>query len=139
MAVDIPQESPKKISEFSHHPRPVAINFKFRPKIQRKSAILGPFFTKYFVVAITFKPMQIFPIRFHRLSTFCQFFAETLIMTIFMAILCQAIMANFSKIAIMAILVWVDVAINMVNMGVSAKNRQNVDSLRKRIGKNRIG
>ena len=56
-----------------------------------------------------------------------------------MAILCQAIMANFSKIAIMAILVWVDVAINMVNMGVSAKNRQNVDSLRKRIGKNRIG
>ena len=48
-------------------------------------------------------------------------------------------MANFSKIAIMAILVWVDVAINMVNMGVSAKNRQNVESLRKRIGKNRIG
>ena len=46
MAVDVPQESPKKISEFSHHPRPVAINFKFRPKIQRKSAILGPFFHK---------------------------------------------------------------------------------------------
>ena len=56
-----------------------------------------------------------------------------------MAILCQAIMANFSKIAIMAILVWVDVAINMVNMGVSAKNWENVDSLPKRIGKNCIG
>ena len=73
--------------------------------------------------------MRFFPIRFRRLSTFCQFFAETPILTISMAILCQAIMANFSKIAIMAILVWVDVAINMVNMGVSAKNRQNVDSL----------
>ena len=47
------------------------------------------------------------------------FFSETPILTIFLAILCQAIMANFSKIAIMAILVWVDVAINMVNMGVS--------------------
>ena len=56
-------------------------------------------------------------------------------MTIIMAILRQAIMANFSKIAIMAIFIWVDVAINMVNMGVSAKNRQNVDSLQKWIGK----
>ena len=129
MAVDIPQESPKKISEFSHHPRPVAINFKFRPKVQRKSAILGPFFTKYFVLAITFKPMQIFPIRFHRLSTFCQFFAETLIMTIFMDTLCKAIMANFNKMAIMTILVWIDMAINMVSIGVYAKNRKNVDNL----------
>ena len=48
-------------------------------------------------------------------------------------------MANFSKIAIMAVVVLVDMAIDMVNMGVSAKNWQNVDSLRKRIGKNRIG
>ena len=131
MAEHIPQESPKKISEFSHHPRPVAINFKVWPKVQRKSAILGPFFTKYFVVAITFKPMQIFPIRFHRLSTFCQFFAETLKMTILilMAILHQAIMANFNQIAIMAIIVRVDMAINMVNIGVYAKSWQNVDSL----------
>ena len=49
------------------------------------------------------------------LSTFCQFFAETLMMTIVMAILRQAIMANFNYIAIMAILVGVDRAINMVN------------------------
>ena len=54
MAAHIPQESPKKISEFSHHPRPGAIDFKFRTKIQRKTAILDPFFTKYFVLAITF-------------------------------------------------------------------------------------
>ena len=44
MAAHIPQESPKKISEFSHHPRAVAINLKFRPKIQRKLTILDPFF-----------------------------------------------------------------------------------------------
>ena len=78
--------------------------------------------------------MQIFPIYFRKLSTFCQFFAETLIM----AILHQTIMANFNKIAIMAILVWVDVAINIVDMDVSAKNWQNVDSLRKQIEINRI-
>ena len=50
-------------------------------------------------------------------------------MTIFMTILRQAIMANFNKIVIMAILVWVGMAINMANMGVSAKNRKNVDNL----------
>ena len=38
-----------------------------------------------------------------------------------MAILDQAIIANFYKIAVMAILVWVEMATNMVNMGVSAK------------------
>ena len=56
-----------------------------------------------------------------------------------MAILHQAIMANFNKIAIMAILVSVVMAINMVNMYVSVKIWQNVGSLQKRIGKNGIG
>ena len=46
-----------------------------------------------------------------------------------MAILCQAIMANFNKMAIMAILVWVDMAINIVNISVYAKNRKNVNNL----------
>ena len=44
----------------------------------------------------------------------------------------MAIMAILLKLAIMA---WHYMAINMVNVGVSAKNRQNVDSLRKRIEK----
>ena len=70
--------------------------------------------------------MRIFPIRFLRLSTFP--FTDTLIMTIFMAILCQAIITNFNKLAIMAILVEDDMAINMANIGVSA-NRKNVDNL----------
>ena len=93
-----------------------AIHFKFHTKLHRKFAIIGPFFTKYFVLAITFQPMQFFPIRFLRLSTFCQFFAETYIMTIFMAILRQAIMAKINKRAIMDILVWIDMTINMVNI-----------------------
>ena len=38
----------------SQHPWPVAINFRFRPKTQRKSVILVPFFKKYFVLDITF-------------------------------------------------------------------------------------
>ena len=46
-----------------------------------------------------------------------------------MAILCRAIMANINKMAIMAILVWIDMAINMVSIGVYAKNRKNVDKL----------
>ena len=41
-----------------------------------------------------------------------------------MAILCQAIMA---------ILVWIDMAINVVSIGVYVKNRKHVDSLRKQI------
>ena len=45
-------------------------------------------------------------------------------------------MANFNKIALMAILVWVDMAINVVNIGVYVKNRKNVDNLLKQIGKN---
>ena len=77
--------------------------------------------------------MRFISICFRKLSTFCQFFAETLIMTIFMATLYQAIMDNFNKIVIMAILVWVVMAINMVNKGVYVKNRKNVDSLRKQI------
>ena len=41
-------------------------------------------------------------------------------------------MANFNKIAVMAILVWLDdMVIDMVNMGVYAKNRMNVDHLLK--------
>ena len=47
-----------------------------------------------------------------------------------------AIMAIWLKLAIMA---WHNMDINMVIMSVSAKNRQNVDSLWKQIGKNRIG
>ena len=48
-------------------------------------------------------------------------------------------MANFNKIAIMDILVWVDMAINMVNIGVYARNRKNLDNFLKRIRKNCIG
>ena len=48
-------------------------------------------------------------------------------------------MPNFNKVAIMAILVRIDMAINMVNIGVYAKNMKNVDNLRKQIGKNHIG
>ena len=52
-----------------------------------------------------------------------------------MAILRQAIMAKINKMAIMAILVWIYMAINMVDIGVYAKNRKNVDNLRKQIEK----
>ena len=75
-----------------------------------------------------------------RLSTFSSLSQRhACIMTIFMAILCREIMANINKMAIMAILVWVDMAINMANIGVYAKSWQNVDSLRKQIGKICIG
>ena len=44
----------------------------------------------------------------------------------------MAIMAILLKLAIMA---WHNIAIDMVNMVVSAKSMQNVDNVRKRIGK----
>ena len=43
-------------------------------------------------------------------------------------------MANFNEMTIMTILVLVDMAINMANIGVSAKTMKNVDNLWKQIG-----
>ena len=49
-----------------------------------------------------------------------------------LTLLHQATMAKFNKIAV---LLWVDMAITMVNIGVYAENRKNVDNLRKQIEK----
>ena len=46
-----------------------------------------------------------------------------------MAILTHTIMAIFNKMVIMAIMACHDMAINMVNISVYAKNRKNVDYL----------
>ena len=64
MVACIPKESPKKISEFSHHYRPGATHFKFRPKIQRKSANLPTIFVKYLILATTFYKKQILKYSF---------------------------------------------------------------------------
>ena len=48
-------------------------------------------------------------------------------------------MAIMAILLILAIMAWRNMAINMVNMYVSAKIWQNVGSLRKRIGKIPIG
>ena len=63
------------------------------------------------------------------------FFSETPILTIFMAISCQATMANFNKMAVMAVLVLVDMGISMVKICVYVIDRKNVDK-QKRSGKN---
>ena len=54
MVACIPKESPKKISEFSHHYRPGATHFKFRPKIQRKSSNLATIFIKFLFLLLLF-------------------------------------------------------------------------------------
>ena len=41
--------------------------------------------------------------------------------------MCQAIMANMAKMAIMAVMAWLHMAMNMADIGVYAKNRENVD------------
>ena len=64
MVACIPKESPKKISEFSHHYSPAASHFKFRPKIQRKSANLATIFVKYLILATTFYKKQILKYSF---------------------------------------------------------------------------
>ena len=56
-----------------------------------------------------------------------------------MAISIHTRMAIMAILLILAIMARHNMVINMVIMYVSAKNWQNVDSLRKRIGKNRIG
>ena len=44
-----------------------------------------------------------------------------------MTIVYQAIMVNIDKMAIMTIISWFYKAMNMVNIGVHAKSRKNVD------------
>ena len=51
----------------------------------------------------------------------------TSILTISKAITCQAIMANLDKMAIMAVMSWLHMAMNMADIGVYAKNRENID------------
>ena len=64
MAAYIPQGSPKKISEFSHHPEPVATHFNFWIKIQRKLAFFGSFFVLFFCFCHNFLPDAFFSIPF---------------------------------------------------------------------------
>ena len=71
--------------------------------------------------------LAIFPFRFHWRSTFFLFFAQTLMSPIFMTIVYQAIMVNIDKMAIMAIMAWLYMAMNMANIGVYSKTRKNVD------------
>ena len=44
-----------------------------------------------------------------------------------MTIVYQAIMVNIDKMAIMAIMAWFVMAMNMANIGVYSKSRKNVD------------
>ena len=93
MAVHKPHGSSKKISEFSHHPRPGAIHFEFWKKTQGKSAIFDLFY-------------KIFCFVHHFLTdTFCQFFSETPTLTIYMLISTNtrmAVMTILLKLAIVA-------------------------------------
>ena len=60
MAVDVPPESPKKISEFSHHPRLVAINLKFPAKNTKEIGHFRHFFHKIFCFGHNFLTDAIF-------------------------------------------------------------------------------
>ena len=44
-----------------------------------------------------------------------------------MTIVYQAIMVNIDKMAIMAIMAWLYMAMNMANIGVYSKTRKNID------------
>ena len=54
MVACIPEESPKKFSEFSHYYRPGANHFKFWPKIQRKSSNLATIFIQFSFLLLLF-------------------------------------------------------------------------------------
>ena len=51
--------------------------------------------------------------------------AYTSITTIFKTITCHTIMANMDKIAIMVILAWLHMAMNMADIGGFSKDREN--------------
>ena len=80
-----------------------------------------------FVLAITFKPVFIFEFRFHLWSIFFLFIAYIQISAIFKTITCQAIIGSIDKMAIMAAMTCVYLAIKRANIGVYVKSRKNVD------------
>ena len=95
----------------------------FGKKTQGKSAIFDLFY-------------KIFCFGHHFLTdTFCQFFSETPTLTIFMLISTNTRMAVMTILLKLAIVAWRNMAINMINMGVTAKNWQNINSLRRWIEK----
>ena len=80
-----------------------------------------------FVLAITFKPVFIFEFRFHLWSIFFLFIAYIQISAIFKTITCQAIIGSIEKMAIMAAMTCVYLAIERANIGVYVNSRKNVD------------
>ena len=78
-----------------------------------------------FVLAITFKPVFIFEFRFHYI--FFLIIAYIQILAIFKTITCQAIIGSIDKMAIMAAMTCVYLAIKRANIGVYVKSRKNVD------------
>ena len=106
MAVGIPQGSPKKISEFSHLPRPVAARLKIWTKKQRKWPENGHFFSHFFLLAIKFHKMNLFQNRFHRWSTFWAYFPGTSIKVKLTAIIGWAITPIMTIFAIMGLMAY---------------------------------
>ena len=64
---------------------------------------------------------------FDRGTAIWLFFKRTLILTIFMAISGETIMANITKMAIMAIMGLSYIVTNMANIGAISKNSKNAD------------
>ena len=86
-----------------------------------------PFFHKIFSFGHNFWTDANFSIHFHCWSKFFLFFSHTSIMTISKNTMCQAIMANTDKLAILAVMTWLHMTMTIADIFVYAKNRENVD------------
>ena len=123
---------PKKISQIWAYLGVHQVNSKIRPKYKGNGHNYGD----KFVSAITFYQMQILRNRFRCWSPILLYFETTPIMTIFMAILHNH---NYWKMTIMVVMARLDMAINMVFMGVISKYSKIADEQRKRFLKFAFG
>ena len=114
----------KKIWDKSEHPMGSHNLVEILGQNRRK---IGPNFIINFDLAITFKPLQFFYSIF-MVDLYFSWSFHTPMMTIFRAILSQAIIAKMIKMAIMAVMEWYNMATNMAVIGVYGKSRINADS-----------
>ena len=121
MAVYMYEEQPKKISGFLEHPVTRAINFKIWPILQRKLPKNGHFFSHFLVLAIKLRRINLFQNRFHRWSTFWQYFPGTPVKVKLMAIIGRAITPNMAILVIMGVMVRPIMAISLTFVSVPGK------------------
>ena len=124
-------ELPKKIWDKSEHPKGSHKPIEILAQNTKQMAIKSE---KFLVLAVTFTPLLQFTNGFRVWSAFWLLFKKTPITPIFIAMSSLAIMAKMTKMALIAVMEYYEMALNIVFMGVFLKSSKNPDQTWKKFG-----